>query len=243
MLSGQIVAVREIPGKIADDWKRLTRGESDRLSTWLQGSGAETRMGLCLLTILGGVGLYGASVGLWRSPLMACYVAVKLPCIIFLTLALNGMINGMLAQLLSAGLSFRQTVQAILMSFTVFALIVGSLSPITFGMALNLPGPDEAGAAAAHRQLLLFHTALIAFAGIIATGKLLGILRHCTGSRLVARRLLVAWLAGNLFVGAQVGYILRPVFGSPGLAVEFLRPDAMKGNFYETVWWAIRETF
>ncbi|HQW29045.1 MAG TPA: hypothetical protein PK529_07665, partial [Verrucomicrobiales bacterium] len=99
------------------------------------------------------------------------------------------------------------------------------------------------GADEAHRQLLLFHTALIAFAGVIATGKLLGILRAFTGSATVAFRILICWLAGNLFVGAQIGYILRPIFGSPELTIEFLRPDAMQGNFYESVWGAILRSF
>ena len=228
---------------IATDWKVLTRGDSVRLSLWLTSDGKESRLRLSLLTICCGVGIYGASIGLWRSPLMAAYVAMKLPCVIFITLAVNGMINGMLAQVLASGLSFRQTLQAILMSFTVFALIVGSLSPITLGMALNLPGPGDRWAEDAHRQLLLFHTALIAFAGVVATGKLLGILRAFTGSNTVALRILIDWLAGNLFVGAQVGYILRPIFGSPRLTIEFLRPDAMNGNFYESVWGAILLSF
>lgn len=174
---------------------------------------------------------------------MAVYVAVKLPCVIFLTLGINGAINGMIAQVLATGLSFLQTIRAILMSFAVFALILGSLSPITLGMALDLPPPGSQEADQAHRILLLFHTALIAFAGIVATGKLHGILREFTGSGLVATRTLIAWLAGNLFVGAQVGYLLRPIFGSPDLEIAFLRPDAMQGNFYETVWWAVRQSF
>ncbi|HQW30238.1 MAG TPA: hypothetical protein PK529_13680, partial [Verrucomicrobiales bacterium] len=119
---------------IATDWKALTRGDSARLALWLTGNGKETRLGLSILTICCGVGIYGASIGLWRSPLMAAYVAVKLPCVIFITLAVNGIINGMLAQVFASGLSFRQTLQAILLSFTVFALIVGSLSPVTLGM-------------------------------------------------------------------------------------------------------------
>lgn len=227
----------------ATSWRSLMKGDSSRLSLWLHSSGKETRLSLCVLTILGGVGLYGSSIGLWRSPLMAVYVAVKLPCVIFLTLGINGAINGMIAQVLATGLSFLQTIRAILMSFAVFALILGSLSPITLGMALDLPPPGSQEADQAHRILLLFHTALIAFAGIVATGKLHGILREFTGSGLVATRTLIAWLAGNLFVGAQVGYLLRPIFGSPDLEIAFLRPDAMQGNFYETVWWAVRQSF
>jgi hypothetical protein len=50
----------------------------------------------------------------------------------------------------------------------------------------------------------------------------------------------LAWLIGNLFVGAQISWILRPYFVSPGLEVEFLRVDPFDGNFYEAVLHAIR---
>lgn len=219
------------------------KGTASSLDFWLRSSGRESRQWLCVVTIIGGLGIYGASVGLWRSPLMAAFVAVKMPCIVFLTLGINALLNGMLAQALATGLSFLQTFRAILMSFAVFALILGSLSPVTIGMAMNLPEAGTTGAEQAHRILLLSHTLLIAFAGVIATGKLSDILRSFAGSDSAARRTLAALLAGNLFVGAQVGFILRPVFGSPGLKVEFLRPDAMSGNFYESVWWAVCQSF
>jgi hypothetical protein len=45
----------------------------------------------------------------------------------------------------------------------------------------------------------------------------------------------LAWLAGNLFFGSQLTWILRPFIGAPGLPVEFVRATAFKGNFYETV--------
>lgn len=229
--------------EIVEDWKCLLRGDSSRLAAWLRSSKEESRLGLCVVTILCGLGLYGATVGVWRAPEMSVFVSVKMPCIVFLTLVINGVLNGMLAQVLATGLSFLQTFRAILMSFAVFALILGSLAPVTLGMTLNLPGPGSEGADQAHRILLLTHTLLIAFGGIVATGKLLGILRHFSGNDAAAKRTLVALLAGNLFVGAQVGFILRPVFGSPDLKVEFLRSDAMSGNFYESVWWAINRSF
>jgi len=51
----------------------------------------------------------------------------------------------------------------------------------------------------------------------------------------VAGRVLLAWLVGNLFLGSQLSWMLRPFIGSPGLRVEFLRSDAFSGNFYEAV--------
>lgn len=48
-------------------------------------------------------------------------------------------------------------------------------------------------------------------------------------------RTFFAWLAGNLFVGAQMTWILRPFFGAPTLEIQFLRPNPLDGSFYETV--------
>lgn len=224
---------------IAAGWGSLARGESERLAAWLTAK-RDRRLGLCLATVVVGVGLYGATIGLWHGPRMAGYVAVKLPLIVLLTLAANGLINGLLAQVLGSGLGFRQTTGALLMAFAVFALIVGSLSPITWFLAWNAPTPDSPAAGPVHRQLLVLHTSLIAFAGIVSVRKLHGIVAAFSGSHQAASRTLIAWLTGNLFAGAQVGFLLRPIFGTPKVGVAFLRPDAFDGNFYESVWWALR---
>jgi hypothetical protein len=56
-------------------------------------------------------------------------------------------------------------------------------------------------------------------------------------------RVLVAWLAGNLFLGSQLCWILRPFIGSPVLPVEFFRTTALHGNFYENVLRSILQVF
>ena len=225
-------------------WRTLAQGRPTALVPWLKLEGAEPRAAMlsCVLAIVLGVGLYGAAMGMWRAPLMSLYVGIKLPLIIFITLAVNGLLNGMLAQVLGSGLSFRQTLQAILMSFAVFALIVGGLSPAIAFLTLHLPGPESADAGPAHRGMLLAHTTLIAFAGIVATLQLFALLREFAGGFAPAFRTLIAWLAGNLFVGAQIGYLMRPVFGDPGKTVQFLRDDPFAGSFYEAVWWAFQSS-
>ncbi len=60
-------------------------------------------------------------------------------------------------------------------------------------------------------------------------------MRELSGNPAIARRVLMAWLAVNLFLGSQLCWILRPFIGSPSLPVEFLRTEAFRGNFYETV--------
>lgn len=213
----------------------LARADTAGLVRWLEEKSLRAMLPL-VAGIVAGCGLYGFAIGLGRAPLMACYVAVKMPLLIFLTLGVNGLINGMFGSLLGSGMSFRQTLQACLMSFALFALIVGALAPIMIAMALDRPADGAAGLADWYRVFLLLNTALIAFAGVIANHKLLRLIEAFSGSRSTALRTLVAWLAGNLFVGAQLSYNLRPFFGNPTLPVEFLRPNPFDGTFYEAVW-------
>ena len=83
------------------------------------------------------------------------------------------------------------------------------------------------------------HTFLIGFAGIAANVHLHRLLAARAPNRTSATLTLLAWLAGNGFLGAQFSWALRPFFGSPNLDVAFLRPDPMTGNFYESVWYSI----
>ncbi|HEY1048969.1 MAG TPA: hypothetical protein VGE39_04415 [Prosthecobacter sp.] len=213
----------------------LARAETAGLVGWLGEKDVRSMLPL-IVGIVAGCGLYGFAIGLGRAPLMAVYVAVKMPLLIFFTLGVNGLINGMFGSLLGSGMSFRQTMQACLMSFALFALIVGSLAPVMIGMALDRPADGTPELAGWYRMFLLTNTAVIAFAGIIANHKLLRLIEAFSGSRPAAIRTLVAWLAGNLFVGAQLSYNLRPFFGNPDLPVQFLRPDPFDGTFYEAVW-------
>jgi hypothetical protein len=180
-----------------------------------------------------GCAAYGYTLGMGRGALMGFYVAIKLPLLIFLTLSINAILNGILAQVLGSGLSFRQTWAAILRSFALFALIVGSLSPVAAYFTMNAVGHGDAGKA--HAMLLLVHVVVMASAGIVANLQLLNGLRLLLPAG-IALQVLFAWLLGNLFVGAQFSYLLRPFFGQPKLEIEFLRPDAFTGNFYSAVW-------
>ncbi len=149
----------------------------------------------------------------------------------------------MLAQLFGSGLSFKQTALAILMSFAIAAVILGTLSPVTLFVLYNAPPLGSANAIVGHSMILLTHVFAIAFAGIMANRRLLDLLRRMTGRDATARAVLFSWLGGNLFLGAQLAWNLRPFIGSPGLTVQFLRDDPLRGNFYEAVWRAFQHLF
>jgi len=222
----------------------LLRGEPETINAWIEHWTAR-RLLWCVSVIFAGAGLYGAAMGWWRAPVQALFVAIKFPLIILLTTLGNALLNAMLAPLLGLNISFRQSFLAILMSFTMAAAILGSFSPLAAFVVWNAPpmSPDVRLSGGTYSFIQLMHVGVIAFAGVVANVRLVQLLRRLSGSASVARRVLLAWLAGNLFLGSQLSWILRPFIGSPALPVEFLRPTAFQGNFYETVFRSVLRLF
>lgn len=220
----------------------LLRGDVAQLEDELASPRLSSLAGYVVVVVIGSA-VYGSTVGIWRAPLQSLYTATKFPLLIYLTCAGNGIVNGMLAQLLGSGLSFRQTSLAILMSFALAAVILGGFAPITLFIWYNAPPLASRNAILGHSIMLLSHVFAIAFAGIMANRRLLDLLRKMCGQAAIARRVLFSWLAGNLFLGAQLAWNLRPFIGSPRLAVQFLRDDPLRGNFYEAVWRALLHLF
>jgi hypothetical protein len=216
----------------------LLRGQPDSLHEWVEGWNAR-RAALCVGAIIVGAGCYGAAMGWWRAPRQGLYVAIKFPLIILLTTVANSLLNAMLAPLLGLNLRPRQCFMAILMSFAIASAILGAFSPLAAFVIWNAPPlSTTANPWGTYYFTQLMHVVVIAFAGITANLRLVQLLRHLSGNASVARRVLFAWLAGNLFLGSQLSWVLRPFMGSPGLDIEFLRRTAFQGNFYETVFHA-----
>src|SRR4051812_37080027 len=200
----------------------LLRGEPTALRAWIE-SWDRHRLLFCLAIIFAGAGLYGAAMGWWRDPRQGLFVAIKFPLIILLTTLGNALLNAMLAPLLGLNLNLRQAFHAILMSFTIASAILGSFSPLMAFLVWNSP-PLSANmrvSTGTYIAIQLTHVAVIAFAGIAGNLRLAQLLRQFSGNQATARRVLLAWLAGNLLFGSQLSWILRPFIGSPGLEIEF----------------------
>ncbi len=215
----------------------LLRGEPGLISAWVRGRAAG-RMWLYVAVIVVGAGCYGAAMGYWRAPQQALYTAIKFPLVILLTSLGNSLLNGMLAPLLGLNIGFRQSLLVIFMSFTIASAILGSFSPLLLYLIWNTPPPVVGGSAdsAAYSFMQLTAVAIIAFAGVMANVRLVPLLRTLSGSGAVAYRVLFAWLAGNLLLGSQIVWILRPFIGSPATPVELLTAHAFEGNFFEAVY-------
>jgi hypothetical protein len=211
----------------------LLRGDAPAIQGWIAGDW-RAQFGRNALVIVVGAGAFGGAMGFWRAPEQALWSAVKLPVVLLLTSLGNGLINGLLAPLLGIDLRFRSSLGAVLSSFALAAAILGALSPLMVFLVWNIPPPQiGSGAATAARSVMLLTlVAMIAFAGVTANLRLLGLLRRLGGSDTVALRLLFAWLAVNLLLGSQLSWIARPFIGDSRSPVAFFQPDAFHGNFF-----------
>jgi hypothetical protein len=219
----------------------LLQAEPAWLCAWANSRPA-TFVALCVTAICIGAGLYGAAMGCWRDPWQALYTGIKLPLVILLTALGNGLLNGMLAPLLGLNLGFRQSLVLVLMSFAIVSIILGALSPVALFVVWNTP-PLTAGTrlwSPEYGVLQLTLAGFIAVAGILGNLRLLPLLRQFTNQAAVARRVLFAWLAGNLFLGSQICWVLRPFIWDPAGPVEFIGRQYFHGSFYETVFEAAR---
>ena len=217
----------------------LLRGEVNQVAPWTQ-TADPRRVLLWVLVTVAGAGAFGAAMGWWRAPEQALYNAVKFPLVILLTSLGTALLNAMLAPLLGVNIGLRQSVLAVLMSFTIAGAILGGFAPLLGFAVWNLPPlEDKANASQAHAFIMLTIVAAIAFAGIAANLRLLRLLRRLGGGNTQALRVLFAWLASNLLLGSQLSWILRPFIGTPSMPVQFLRDQAFKGSFFESVYYAL----
>ena len=221
----------------------LLRGDADTLAGWAT-QFESRRLTFHLAIIAVGAGLYGAAMGWWRDPMQAVYVGIKFPLIILLTTLGNASLNSMLAPLLGLNITLRQSLLAVLMSFAITAAILGAFSPLVAFAVWNAP-PMTPGikSTSAHAWIKLTHVVVISFAGIAGNVRLFQLLTQLGGSKRVAKRVLFAWLAVNLFLGSQLTWIARPFIGSPQLPVAFLREGALHGSFYEDVFMTLTRLF
>ena len=221
----------------------LLRGEVRPIQLWIA-QWSTARFCLYIAVIIAGTASFGLVVGAWRDSMQGLYTAIKFPLIVLLTAAGNGLLNGMLAPLLGTNISFRQSLLAVLMSFTIASLVLGACAPLVYFVIWNSPAfsvQAQGATATTHSFIFVALVASMAAAGIAGNVRLLQLLRRLSGSDAAARRTLLGWLAGNLLLGSQLAWILRPFVGAPHLPVEFLRPNAFDGNLFELLFFHIRQ--
>lgn len=187
-----------------------------------------TRQALRLIVLSGP--LYGLAMGSYHlSPdraLYAIFAAIKLPLMITATTALC--LPGFFALTTVLGLraDLRDSIRAILCGQAAFATTLASLAPVT--LLAYVSGVSPRGA-------LLTSGAMFAVATLVAQSVMWARYRPLIARSPRHLALLGYWLAAYVFVGIQMGWMLRPFVGTLGVAPTFLRDEPLS-NAYMIVW-------
>ena len=182
-------------------------------------------------------GVYGAVLAAWRSPRMAAYVAVKLPMVFVGTTFTVSVFCWMSSLAAGAELRYREVLGAVFAAMSVAGAILLALAPVVLFFILS-GAPDVGDREAlrfAHACLMLVHIAVLGGAGVAGNMALVRLLRQRVPPRCRLSLMLVLWLLAFALVGCQFGWMMRPIVGSPNIAVEFLRADALDSNFLESL--------
>ena len=180
---------------------------------------------------------YGAVLAAWRSPLMTAYVAVKLPVVFVATTLVVSAFCWAAGLLCRAELRYREVLGAVFSAMAVAGSILLALSPVVLYFVFS--GAPDAGTREemrfAHATMMMVHILVLACAGATGNLVLCRALRRRVPPACRLAPMVALWIASFAVVGCQLGWIMRPLVGSPNIAVEFLRSDALDSNFLESL--------
>jgi hypothetical protein len=186
----------------------------------------ETWRQLALLILLAGP-IYGAFMGSYalvgfeRLPMIA-YSAIKVPILIFATSLVCFPGFFVLNTVLGLRDDLAAAIRAVLAGQAALTVSLASLGPITRVMYLS--GLD-------HREALLFNAAMFTVATVVAQVIMLRRYRELIARNRLHRAVLWGWLVLYVFVGIQMGWMLRPFVGTPDLPVAFLRDEPFSNAY------------
>lgn len=249
--------------KLFSNIDRLLRGEftrQDELSKGQVGGDAGT---LVLAAVLLGV-IYGVFMGLYGvlRPTNATYLqllasTVKVPLLFLLTLVVTFPSLYVFSALLGSPLRFLESLRLLLGGIVVNLALLASLGPVTgfftvstdsypFMIVLNVvffAVSGFAGLAVVYRALdLASEGRLLVVPEGTSEGEPPVPVRDATsGASSRGRAILVVWMFVYGAVGAQMGWILRPVVGAPDQEFTFFRERT--SNFFEAFFQTLGRLF
>ncbi len=177
--------------------------------------------------IVGFAPIYGALMGSFQfdSPeriLQVAYSAVKAPLLLFATglLCLPGFF--VLNTVLGLRDDFRESLQAILAGQAGLSVVLASLAPLTRLWYFSTSN---------YRAALLFNAGVFVVAALAGQMVMFRYYRELIRRNRRHRIMLYAWLGLYAFVGVQMGWIMRPFVGAPGMAVTFFRQEPFSNAY------------
>lgn len=172
------------------------------------------RLGLIVIFGL----FYGAVMGAYDGrPLQMLYSAVKVPLLLSVAFLLGLPTFFVLNSLFGLRKDFPRALGALLSAQAGLTVILASLAPITAFVYVS---------GVSYQPAILFNGLAFGAASLGAQGILRREYRDLIAANPAHRLMLRAWLVIYIFVGVQMGWLLRPFIGDPGQPVQFFREDS-----------------
>ena len=176
---------------------------------------------------------YGAIIGSSHSVLQALSSAFKLPCFYLMTLILCLPTLYFFSIIFGSSRSIGQYFAMLLTCVAVISVLEFSFAPVSLFFLITAPN---------YQFFVLLNVAIFAITGFIGIKLLYQGMQLMTESdkegQETRTNILKFWLVLYALVGCQLGWTLRPFFGTSG---EFVLFRALEGNFYLSILQAIGE--
>jgi hypothetical protein len=176
--------------------------------------------------------LYGGIIGAFHSPLQVLSSAIKLPALYLITLLVCLPTLYIFNVLFGSRLSIAQHFAYLMTAASVISLLLCGFAPVTLFFLITVND---------YSFFLLLNVIIFGLTGILGISFLYQVMRPISledgdPNTKIRTNILRFWLCLYGFVGSQLGWTLRPFFGSTG-QFELFRPR--EGSFFTGVWNAL----
>jgi hypothetical protein len=190
----------------------------------------ETKIASLLIASSFFFSIYGAIIGSYSGGLQIISSAIKLPALYLITLIICLPTLYFFDILFGSKLGFKQYVTMALTAVSVISVLLFSFAPVVLFFLISVKGYDF---------FLLLNVLIMGITGGVGVRLFYKGMRDMVNDseaieQNLRQRLLKGWVILYALVGSQLGWTLRPFFGSEGELFQIFRPE-INGNFYAKV--------
>lgn len=215
---------------------RLLRGQR-LLESRVDGSTSHL-VRLAAVVVLFGM-FYGAVMGTFSvtSPERAVqmiYSAIKVPMLLLVTFLTALPSFFVINTLAGTRKDFGEALESLISTQAVLTIVLASFAPFTAMWYCSFPD---------YRSAILFNAVMFALASFTAQFVLRRLYRPLIKRNTRHRILLIGWLSIYVFIGIQMGWVLRPFVGSPVSEPRFFREEAFSNAYvyvFRLIWETVR---
>ncbi len=177
-------------------------------------------------------GIYGAILGAYSTWMQCLVSAIKLPALYLLTLIICFPTLYFFNVMFGSKRTFQQYLTLLMTAMAMISVLLFGFAPVSLFFLLSSPN---------YNFFLVLNVAIMAITGFLGVSFIYQGMHFLSEQdaegKDIRLNILRFWLGLYAFVGTQLGWTLRPFFGSSGTAFQLFRNR--ESNFYLSLWQSI----